>query len=490
MPINVCSNDSSSSYLFVEVALVNNIVYSWGNDFDSDGLPIKYGANLGYKSLPLLSTINEKVATESDVESLEYRISDTLPNNLKSYRSCQFFDLPADYLNTKRHMIKYEILIPPAKRKYVHKVALLNCDKKIDYQKQQLSMKVENCNGLIQLDFCERIGIIWVTGGDLTVTLPLNYAHRFGESPEDSMKIMLEVLFVNPDNDFDVAADVTLRLHMTKNYREKEYRVLKIGMNESPSGIVLPQKYVNLKVRGLARKNVFNDFLNAGSMQIFASLSHSHSLVTLMELGIAKNNEIVNSFGDLKYFNPNAQFINFHKPFDIERDNELAYSCSYRTLRQRFFVIGGPLIENEVCNHYIFYTIDGGYYPKYYQVTNEIQWSSWNYLFTEMNKTGIVLWRWDGTNSTFFSSAVGSVEASPTFGNNPTYTSGVLQQFYDLAPRTQRVDKLFTDPLTLNLTRSSTSCIRDYRKNSADKTYQKITIIKLICFLIASKIVF
>ena len=42
-----------------------------------------------------------------------------------------------------------------------------------------------------------------------------------------------------------------------------------------------------------------------------------------MELGIAKNNEIVNSFGDLKYFNPNAQFINFHKPFDIERVNSV-----------------------------------------------------------------------------------------------------------------------------------------------------------------------
>ena len=64
-----------------------------------------------------------------------------------------------------------------------------------------------------------------------------------------------------------------------------------------------------------------------------------------------------------------------------------------------------------------------------------------NFFFSSLIRTGIVLWRWNRDNSTFFSSAIASVEASPTFGFNPTYTSGVLQQFYDLVSRTQSIVK-------------------------------------------------
>lgn len=477
-PIQLCTNETQDTKSnLLDVKLVNYVIFSWGVNYKDNNDPNFITDNLGTTCLPLISTVNEKMTEENDVEIVQFHDNFIMPNNQNSYHHCTIDTLPKEYFATYRHMIKYEIVIPPEIQKYVYEITLYKCSSRVvnSVNLEQMPYPFE-CQTQSINEICDRISLIWLKGGNLIVQLPSDFGHKFGKPSKRAENILynLNVHYVNINNDLDVKGKVSVRLHMTKNIRKNEYRILKLGMNESPSGIILPPKYVSLKVQGMATNDIMNILASSGKTKIFASSSNTRSLGKEVGIKLVRNGEVIDNFGQNDYYNHNYKFINFHKPITVEADDEILFSCNYQTLQRRLFTTGGVSYDDEICNHYLYYIAENGELGSYARVQNEITFGSWLYLFTEMNKTGIVLWRWNRDNSTFFSSAIASVEASPTFGFNPTYTSGVLQQFYDLVSRTQSIDNGPFDnenEFKINVTEPALTTCRS-RTNSAKQLFQ------------------
>ena len=111
--IRLCSSTVRPNSTDIDIDFVDGtqpFIWAYGTSLNANGDNIAYhGASprRGIKVLPLINSLNQLVNLDmSKVETADFRVNVTLNSQSKTTYHCHMFKVPADWLTTKRHMIR------------------------------------------------------------------------------------------------------------------------------------------------------------------------------------------------------------------------------------------------------------------------------------------------------------------------------------------------------------------------------------------------
>ena len=86
---------------------------------------------------------------------------------------CQLFELPSNWTNQKRHLVRFETVLAPGNEKLVHHLLMYECDKRAnDYLKKNNKPAPGSCDeGSTLNGICNKISLVWAVGGSLVILI-------------------------------------------------------------------------------------------------------------------------------------------------------------------------------------------------------------------------------------------------------------------------------------------------------------------------------
>ena len=111
--LTICTNLTNSEEDFNIETGTPHIIFSWGNNFASNGDITYHGVNKSSISVPLLNRLNKNVQLSSvtDLETFEFLSNRTLYGTYFTEYYCEVFKLPQSVLNVKRHVLRIETIL-------------------------------------------------------------------------------------------------------------------------------------------------------------------------------------------------------------------------------------------------------------------------------------------------------------------------------------------------------------------------------------------
>jgi hypothetical protein len=258
--LKVCNPEQPPAEINIDVSPTSYVIYASGQVLNDR--PVKHlSANRGSKSLPLL-TANKKVSLDGvDVTLQDFKVNATLANGLDTHYYCTMFKLPAYLEKTKHHALRVETLLRPGQEKYVHHWTMNECT--VQYETEYLRNNSNPTPGLCVSggewarvrSYCNKLTLVWATGGDLVTDFPANMGYPVGGDVNDFKYFFLEMHYENADNDKDVKDDSGIRLYLTRQLRPIEFGVFSVGALVSEASVSVPPLVKSLNIEYLCQSS-------------------------------------------------------------------------------------------------------------------------------------------------------------------------------------------------------------------------------------------
>lgn len=232
----------------------------------------------------------------------------------------------------------------------------------------------------------------------------------------------------------NVVLDVSMRISVTENYRPKEFGFLTVGTISSPQGMLFPPKMKKLAYNFHLRKEAMNKLYSNGPITVVAQNPHTHLAGRQLFSSVVKDNKEMTKIANNKYYNSNYQYNNWlPEPITMDMGDEISLSCVYNTEDRSQPTYAGLSTYEEMCFDFILY------YPRHdelSQVFEVIDFDQWYAFFDDLNKTGMIDWKFADDYQSFFEDSMKSIENSP-LNDDPEKLENLFQTFIDGSKRTQ-----------------------------------------------------
>lgn len=444
--LRVCNPDQAPNEINIDIAPTQYVIYAYGDAFLS-GTPTYHFGNRGSKSVPLLAALNQKITLNpSEIETYDYMV-DTVFKPQQTEYFCQMYKLPDSFETSKRHIVRFDTIIPPGHEKYVHHWVFFECSQSFEteYLAENPFPTPGTCSGTKGStvewgkveQYCTKGTLAWATGGDINQYIPENLGYPVGEN--EFKYFYVQWHYENTDLDEGVRETGGLRFHFTQNYRPVEFGTFGLGALIHPSGLAIPPKAKALNMEYLCRKNNMNKLLANGDITVFASFPHTHDAGVSLYTKQVRNGREIAHISNNKYYDNKYQYINYlQTPVVLKKDDELSLTCVYNTEYTDKFVLGGLGTTEEMCLDALWY------YPRTTAIQGCVDFPNgrqWFDFFDNLNKTGEIKWSFNGTydEATFFENSFKDIEASPLITQSARLEK-MLQDFYDNVNRTTYYD--------------------------------------------------
>ncbi|CAF0944282.1 unnamed protein product [Brachionus calyciflorus] len=359
-----------------------NVIFAYGENDPQPGMDITYhGTKRGTVKINLISSTEEIVSTpEPDTEIIDFNIKNLILPKVETTYYCKGFQIPKN-LTQKRHVYKYEFILPDINFKNMHHALLYECVP--GYFGETFEDGDCYTNGE-KAQFCQAISIGWAVGGQTIFLYPKDTAYPIGGDTDYSY-IVLELHYDNPEMELGYVDKVTLRYYMTKNLRKNELGVLTVGTASTPFGIVIPPKAEQQSIKSYCFNDCLNKKLSTQSLTIISSLPHTHLTGRAVSTKIIRNGKDIGYLFRNKYYDFNYQNTYLLNPtVQITSDDELITECIYSTKDRTKFTYGGMGTRQEMCFQFL------AYYPRRNDFKGCISFPAYEdvrSLLLELNKT-------------------------------------------------------------------------------------------------------
>lgn len=331
---------------------INRLIWAWG-DGDSVGY---HGSNRGsavanFKGGPVIPAHDHMITYTFD--------NYTIPAQRTTY-SCQSFILPNDQ---KRHVVAIEPVLHGPTKKYAHHALLHICENN-PYFTNHLNPKKCSTDGSQEMDSAEGaspLGIsnsqcsslmwVWATGGD-TFVLPDNVGFPIGPNKADSVYVILEMHYDNPDHVEGLQDFSGFNIYLSDTLREHDAGILTTG-DPLVSFATIPQGEEAAHYEGACPGACTQEF--STDLQVFAVFSHMHSYGRIIYTTV---NDADGSFKTLAnrvdYWDAGYQVIT-KADFKISPGDSLHTHCYFDTSLASADVPFGTGSEQEMCMDFLIY---------------------------------------------------------------------------------------------------------------------------------------
>ncbi|CAF1040449.1 unnamed protein product [Brachionus calyciflorus] len=330
-----------------------NIIFSYGENDPQPGRDITYhGTNRGTVKINLISSTDEIVSSpEPDTEIIDFDVKNVIFPKVDTTYFCKGFQIPKN-LTQKRHVYKYEFILPKINYKNMHHALLYEC--RPGYLGE--SFQDGDCYTNEQKGrFCQAISIGWAVGGQTTFLYPKDTGYPIGGDTDYSY-IVLELHYDNPEMALGYVDKVTLRYYMTKNLRKNELGILTVGSDSSPFGIAIPPYMEKQSIKTYCFNDCLNRKLSTQSITVVSSLPHTHLTGQAVSTKIIRNGKDIGYLFRNKYYDFNYQNTYLLNPFvQVTKDDELITECVYSTKDRTKFTYGGMKTTQEMCYQFLTY---------------------------------------------------------------------------------------------------------------------------------------
>lgn len=418
-----------------------HVIYAWSTVFNNDDITYHGHENRGSRVVPLISSLNAE--TDLDIPKTvvtNYRVNTTIPDIDTEYY-CQMFELPEEWMEKKRHILRFEALFTKGNEKNLHHFVINECQSSFETQflKNNTIPAPGSCYPRQTSEentwrkasvHCNKISFVWAVGGSVIQDFPNNFAYPLGGNVSESKYFFLQIHYDNPELKKDAKDFSGIRLFSTTDYRDTEFGIYSVGAISNWTGIVIPPQAEKFRYESTCHKDCFNTlFDTTDEVKVFASLPHTHLQGISVTTSIVRNNTEVDYVTNNQNFDFNYQFLNFNSnPVTLKKNDTLRTTCIYNTKNKDSFVIGGHSTREEMCLNFIWY------YPRNAgstRCTSMIDHKIWGNFLKELNSSSEITFN----GSEFPINNKELLDISPI--NTGQSLVAQFQDFYDNANRTQ-----------------------------------------------------
>lgn len=332
------------------------VIFAYG--LTAPNLDIGYHDNRrGSKVVNLISTPTNKDIVIPNLEIFEMSVSNVvLPKAEDTYYYCTTFKIPDDVLREKKHLLKWEVLLPEINLPNIHHFVVYEC--KDDYKGEPV-VEPGDCNtNYNKLQYCSTITHVWSIGGDTVSIYPKDTGYPIGGDTGYS-HLVLEIHYDNPSKAIGFIDRVKIKYFMTKTLQKNELGSLTLGADLTPFTMSIPPQS-SIGINSYCTKNCLSAFLNntgVPNITIISVIPHTHLVGKEIWTKIYRKGEDIGFLHRNKNYDFNYQNNYVLNPFvTITKDDDLHTYCGYNTdSRKTVWTLAGHSTREEMCYQFLTY---------------------------------------------------------------------------------------------------------------------------------------
>lgn len=373
-----------------------HVIFSWNNQLINEEIMYHGYFNRGTYSVPFLSSLNDEIELNmEETETLDLIVNTTIPDRDTEYY-CEMFSLPEEWMNKKRHVLRFETVHHEGNERNIHHWAVYECTK--SFETEYLSNNnytlpaAGSCYSNIPYAtshwaeiyaHCNKLSFAWAVGGNIIQDFPRNLAYPMGKDRSESKYLFIEMHYNNPK--LKIAKDMSgIRLYATQNYRPEEFGIIYTGAVENWTAQIIPPKAKDFRMDYHCRSSCFtNLFDTSEEIKVFSAMPHAHLFGKEVITTVVRDGKDVEYITNNKKYDFNHQYYNFlSKPVTLKKGDSIKTTCAYNTMRHKQFILGGLSTRDEMCLNFIWY------YPRNSGMNNcqeYIGYEHWNVFLKDFN---------------------------------------------------------------------------------------------------------
>ncbi|XP_048505129.1 MOXD1 homolog 2 isoform X2 [Athalia rosae] len=268
---------------------------------------------------------------------------------------CRVLKMPA--IRQKHHVVRYEPVIQPGSKEYLHHMTLYECRGSSSDMEAAARASGGVCyqpgQPILQ---CNTIAATWSLGSE-----GFNYPPEAGYALDPHagpLFYMLETHYTNPQLDAFISDSSGLRLLYTDRLRTHDAGVLSIGIDPNWRHIIPPGQPEVIS-EGHCVADCTGQTIPNNGVNMFAVIMHTHQLGNKVRLRQIRAGEELPPIASDANYNPSYQeYRRLQRPVKIYPGDHLVAECTYSSESRAAITLGGLTTREETC------LISALYYPR------------------------------------------------------------------------------------------------------------------------------
>lgn len=278
-----------------------------------------------------------------------------LPTEQDTLLWCRVLKMPN--IHHKHHVVRYEPVIQPGNKEYLHHMTLYECRG----NQTELEGAARTTGGVCYqpdqpMPKCSTIAATWSLGSE-----GFNYPPEAGYAldPHTGPRYyMLETLYVNPRRDAFINDNSGLRFLHTEKLRTHDAGVLSIGIDPNWRHIIPPGQS-EVVSEGHCITECTGQTIPNNGINMFAVIMHTHELGKKVRLRqIRAGEEMTPIAADGNYDPKYQEYRRLQRPAKVYPGDHLIAECTYSSESRGVITLGGLTTREETC------LVSALYYPR------------------------------------------------------------------------------------------------------------------------------